>query len=145
MCGTSYFPNSLITSVWKYLENVFASGLLFELVKGKKKNVHTCTKQYFYISISASPRNEFSGWLWQGGNLSSGDEWACQIRDGLIVSIDSRFNLIDWITGSDAWTDICSLVTTWSGMSIFVCLHISLWTVITIDGAAEEQASRSNC
>lgn len=149
-----YFPDSHITSYYwqhgdcwnvKYLDYVCALVLLFEPVKKKqKKNLRTCTKQYFYISIIASPRNRLSSWLWQGRNLSSGDEWACQIRDGLIVSIDSRFNLIDWITSSDAWTDICSLVTTWSGMSLFVCLHFSLWTVITIDSVAEEQDSKNN-
>lgn len=139
--------NSLITSCswrhewaaecFRFRECVCFTVTLWVCRWKRKKKVHTCTKQSFYISISASPRNKLSGRLWQGRNLSLGDEWACQIRDGLIVSIDCRFNHIDWITGSDAWTDICSLVTTWCHMSLFVCLHFSLCAVITIDGAAE--------
>ena len=46
-----------------------------------------------------------------GRNLPRGDEWACQIRDNLIMSIDCKFNFTDRIVSGDACADICSLIT----------------------------------
>lgn len=50
-----------------------------------------------------------------GKDLPLGDEWACRIRDNLIMSIDSKFNFTDHIMSSEACTDICSVITTWPG------------------------------
>lgn len=110
-------------------------------VKEEKKAVHTCTKQSLYISISASPRNKRRCWQWHGRichqvmnePVRLETVWSCPLIPGLITLIESG-----------AATREQTYVARYNLVPLFVCFHFSLRTVITIDGAAEEQHSRNN-
>lgn len=56
---------------------------------------YICFKPSFSILISTALQSRLIGCCWQGRNTSLCDEWACQISDSLIMSIDSKFNLTD--------------------------------------------------